>query len=254
MSKSADSAVQGRVVVVTGAATGLGLATAELLAHRGAVVTLVDVNGERLSAEASRLAGEGAAAEACVVDLTDQRRVVELIDGVVDRHGRIDGLVNLAALYQPCPIEEMSIDFWHKIIHSSLDSTFFTCQAVLPHMRKAGYGRIVNTSSGVVLMGGAGWGAYCAAKAGVIGFTRVLAREAGPAGITANVIMPGLIGTERALATLDKAEIDASVAMQSVQRLGEPVDIATAVAFLVGEESGFISGQTVNVGGGINYV
>lgn len=254
MSESAGSTVQGRVVVVTGAATGLGLSTAELLAQRGALVTLVDLDADRVTAEASRLAGEGAAAEAAVVDLTDQGQVGDLIAGVVSRHGRIDGLVNLAALYQPCPIEEMSVEFWHKIIQSSLDSTFFTCQAVLPHMRKRGYGRIVNTASGVVLMGGAGWGAYCAAKAGVIGFTRVLAREAGPAGITANVIMPGLIGTEQALKTLDKAEIEASIAMQSVQRLGVPIDIAMAIAFLVSEDSAFISGQTVNVGGGINYV
>jgi NAD(P)-dependent dehydrogenase (short-subunit alcohol dehydrogenase family) len=254
MSAAAGSTMEGRVVVVTGAATGLGLASAEVLAHRGATVTLVDLNGERVAAEANRLAGEGTLAEAQAVDLTDHEEVSRLIDGVVDRHGRIDGLVNLAALYQPCPIDQMSVDFWHKIIQSSLDTTFFTCQAALPHMTKAGYGRIVNTASGVVLMGGAGWGAYCAGKAGVIGFTRVLAREAGPAGVTANVIMPGLIGTEHALETLDKAEIDASIAMQSVQRLGEPVDIATAIAFLISDEAGFISGQTVNVGGGINYL
>src|SRR5437867_12012605 len=102
MSESAGATMQGRVVVVTGAATGLGLSTAEVLARRGAAVTLVDLNAERVTAEARRLADEGTAAEAQAVDLTDQGQVGDLIDGVVDRHGRIDGLVNLAALYQSC--------------------------------------------------------------------------------------------------------------------------------------------------------
>lgn len=254
MSAAQRRALKGQSIIVTGAAAGLGLATAELLAQLGVDVTMVDLNAERLNAEADRLAGAGHSVRARAVDLTDRAQVQDLVDGVASESGGIDGLVNLAALYQPCAIADMTVEFWHRIIHSSLDSTFFTCQAALPYMSKAGYGRIVNTASGVVLMGGAGWGAYCAAKAGVIGFTRVLAREAGPSGITANVVMPGLIATEHAMEALDDAAIEGLLAVQSIQRLGEPADIAHTVAFLLSSEAGFISGQTVNVGGGVNYV
>ncbi|WP_082946001.1 SDR family NAD(P)-dependent oxidoreductase [Mycobacterium sp. E1747] len=254
MSSSEAPSLENQSIIVTGAAAGLGLAAGELLAKRGAAVTLVDLNTAKVEAEAKRMADAGLNVDAQVVDLTDRDEVQGLMDGVAQRYGRIDGLVNLAALYQPCEISEMSVEFWHRIVQSSLDSTFFTCQAALPHMTKAGYGRIVNTSSGVVLMGGAGWGAYCAAKAGVIGFTRVLAREAGPAGITANVIMPGLIATEHALETLDEQAIQVTTAMQCVPRLGEPDDIAHPIAFLLSREAGFISGQTINVGGGMNYL
>ena len=251
---TASPAMAGKVVVVTGAAAGLGLATAEHLGQLGAAVVLVDMNAEGVKAEAARLAADGATVEAQVVDLTNYEQVETLIDGVVERHGRIDGLVNLAALYKQCPLEEMSPEFWHRIITSSLDSTFFTCQVAVRHMRAAGYGRIVNTASAALLMGGIGWGAYCAAKGGVIGFTRVLAREVGPDGITANVIMPGMIKTEHAFATLSQAEIDGTIAMQGVKRLGVPEDIATTIAFLVGDGSSFITGQTINVGGGMNYL
>jgi 3-oxoacyl-[acyl-carrier protein] reductase len=245
---------EGHVAIVTGAAQGLGLATAELLAASGAAVALFDLNQERVDAESARLASAGMAVESVAADLTDQDETHKAVSQVLDRHGRVDILVNLAAIYSFCSFEEMTFDYWHRTIAATLDTTFCCCKAVLPHMKAAGYGRIVNTSSGAVLMGAPETAPYTAAKAGIIGFSRVLAREVGPHGITVNVIMPGLIGTEHALESVDDAGRQATIAMQSVPRLGEPADIANAIAFLVSRESGFVTGQTVNVGGGINYI
>jgi 3-oxoacyl-[acyl-carrier protein] reductase len=240
---------------VTGAANGLGLATAELLLDRGATVALVDLDRERVEREAARLAAAGAPAHGFAADLTDLEQAGEMVDAVIDRYGRIDILVNLAGIYPAFPtFAETTPEFWRRVIAGSVDTTFCCCKAVLPHMTEAGYGRIVNTSSGVVLTGWAGNAAYTTGKAGIIGFTRVLAREVGPSGITANVIMPGMIATEHALQSMDEVATQAIIAQQSVPRLGEPIDIAHAVAFLVSDDASFITGQTLNVGGGINYV
>jgi 3-oxoacyl-[acyl-carrier protein] reductase len=121
-------------------------------------------------------------------------------------------------------------------------------------MRAANYGRIVNTSSGAFFLAGEGWAAYTAAKAGVIGFTRVLAREAGPHGITANTVMPGLILTENVEATVTRATMDETVERQCIGRVGRPEDIAHGVGYLVSPCAGFVTGQTLNIGGGINFV
>src|SRR5262249_43996258 len=154
-----------------------------------------------------------------------------IVEEVIGRHGRIDILANFAGITPLCRFADMTLDFWHRMLASHLDTTFNMCKAVVPHMIENGYGRIVNTSSGTVLMGFAGTAAYTAAKAGIIGFTRVLARELGPDGITANVIMPGLIPTEHAQTRNDGAR-EKIVSQQSVPRLGQPIDVASTLAFV----------------------
>lgn len=253
MTETDGAGFHDRVAIVTGGANGLGLACAELLLERGATVVMVDFDGDRLRAEVTRLRKAGLDCDGHEVDLADADQTDRMVAAVVERHGRIDILTNFAGITPFCRFADMTLDFWHRMLASHLDTTFNTCRVVVPHMSERGYGRIVNTSSGTVLMGFAGTAAYTAAKAGIIGFSRVLAREVGPDGITVNVLMPGLIPTEHAQ-TSDSSAQQAIVDRQSVPRLGEPADIAATVAFMVSAEAGFTTGQTFNVGGGINYV
>ena len=242
-----------QVAIVTGGAQGLGFAVAELLADAGATVVLFDRDRERLERARASLTDRGLSADAHVADLTREAEVNEAVARTAERHGRIDVLVNLAAIYPFLPFAETSLDDWHAVTQSSLDTTFLCCRAVVPLMQERGYGRIVNTSSSTFQTGQPGMAAYVAAKAGILGFTRVLAREIGASGVTANVIMPGLIETAQALATAPDVVFDQHIADQCVKRRGAPRDIAAAVAFLAGRDAGFITGQTLNVDGGLSH-
>ncbi len=248
----------GQVAVVTGAAQGLGLATSELLAAEGATVALVDLDGERAEGSARRITQAGGDAHAYRADLTQEKDVATLFASVLKHHRHIDILVNLAGIYPFVSLEETTLDIWRKVLAANLDSTFLCCRAAMPHMKERGYGRIVNTSSGTVVVGLGEVSAYVASKAGVIGFTRTVAREAGPAGVTANVIMPGLIATEHVLTMLDdEPATDAffaeTIEQQCVKRRGLPEDIAHGIAYLASREAGFITGQTLYIGGGYGF-
>ncbi len=248
----------GQVAVVTGAAQGLGLATSELFAAEGATVALVDLDGARAEASAESIRSSGGKAQAYTADLSKEADVSALVEQVLERHRQIDILVNLAGIYPFVPVEATTFELWHQVLAANLDSTFLCCRAVLPHMKERGYGRIVNTSSGTVVVGLGELSAYMASKAGAIGFTRSIAREAGPSGVTANVIMPGLIATEHVLTMLDdEAATDAffaeTVAQQCIKRRGLPEDIAHGIAYLACREAGFITGQTLYIGGGYGF-
>ncbi len=241
----------GRVAVVTGAARGLGRSFALRLAGEGAHVVVADIRDTTETVDLLRQHGRAPLGLHC--DVSSEEDVAALADAVIGRFGRCDILVNNAGIFRPAPFEELTLAQWRATLAVNLDAMFLTCRALVPHMRRRGWGRIVNIASnayGLVLEHCA---PFVASTAGVIGLTRVLATELGPAGITANAVLPGLTRTEATeLAARDGAvSFDDMVARQAVPRAGEVQDLAGIVCFLSSEDSSFMTGQSVVVDGGL---
>lgn len=238
---------------MTGAAQGLGYAAAARLAADGATVALLDRDGEKLRAAADALGAQGLTVLPHTVDLTDEEGVRAAVAAVLSAEGRIDVLVNNVGIYPHRPFEELTYAEWRRVLAVNLDSVFLCSHAVYPDMRKRGYGRIVNVSSSTFFIGYPGLAAYIASKGGIIGFTRALASEAGPYGITVNAVTPGLIATEGVLEGEEAGLFDEIVPEQALPRRGEPEDIAECIAYLASPAAGFITGQTINVDGGHRF-
>lgn len=232
--------LEGRVAIVTGAAQGIGRAIADKLHAEGASVAVVDINGEKADEVASEL--DGLAIHADVSSEGDANRMAR---ETLDRFGRIDVLVNAAAIVPFVAWDDVDFSYWRKIISVDLDGAYLVSRAVEGPMRDAGYGRIVQIASNAFLAGTPNMGPYLAAKGGVIGLTRALATELGKYGITANAVAPGITRTEGVLATPHEAAFDFVQSLQAIPRHGLPEDIAPVVAFLASEESGWITGQVV---------
>jgi NAD(P)-dependent dehydrogenase (short-subunit alcohol dehydrogenase family) len=245
--------LQGQTALVTGAARGLGYATARRLGADGARVALLDRDAVGLAAAVEGLGGEGIEALPFHVDLTDEDAVRESVAAVLDADGRIDVLVNNAGIYPHRPFEELTFAEWRNVLATNLDSVYLCTNAAYPSMRERGYGRIVNVSSATFFIGYPGLTAYITSKGGIIGFTRALASEAGPHGITVNAITPGLIATEGVLDGEEAGLFDEIVPEQAVPRRGEPEDIAECIAYLASPAASFITGQALNVDGGHRY-
>ena len=243
----------GQTAIVTGAAKGLGYATAARLAAEGAGVALFDRDEAALAGAADRLTAEGAKVKAHAVDVTDEDGVREAVAAVLAARSRIDVLVNNAGIYPHYPFEQLTYADWRRVLATNLDSVYLCSSAVYPAMRERGYGRIVNVSSATFFIGYPGLSAYVASKGGIIGFTRALASEAGTHGITVNAVTPGLIATEGVLGGEEAGLFDEIVPQQALGRRGEPEDIAECIAYLASPAAGFITGQTVNVDGGHRY-
>lgn len=236
-------------VVITGGAQGLGFATAERVASEGARIALIDMNGDGAAAAAEKLRAAGAEAESWQADVSDERAVNQTMAAVLDRFGGAQALINSCGIYPAVPFEETTIEHWRHVMAVNVESTFLCTQALWPAMKEAGYGRIVNFSSGTVLKGRTGMPAYVTSKAALIGFTRVMAKEGGEFGITVNAVAPGLIETEGVIGHMDHT-FDLVIAGQAVKRRGQPADIAEAIAYLASPDAGFITGQTLAVEGG----
>jgi NAD(P)-dependent dehydrogenase (short-subunit alcohol dehydrogenase family) len=243
-----------RVAVVTGGASGIGLAISERLASDGAAVAIFDLNGDAAKAAAAKIEAADGRAIGLTVSVTDRPRIEEAVGEVVDRLGTPLILVNNAGRESFVPFLDISLEHWNERIDVNLTGTFHCCQVVLPHMIEAGWGRIVNISSSSTHSGTPRMAAYVAAKSGVIGLTKCLALEFGPSGITVNTIPPGFIDTPmlRAAVAAGYIDMEASTKTTPVRRPGRPEDIAASCSFLCRDEASYITGQIIGVNGGRN--
>jgi 3-oxoacyl-[acyl-carrier protein] reductase len=238
----------GEIALVTGASRGIGAAIADQLAGLGATVIGTATSEAGAAAIGERLAAQGGAGRA--LDVTDGGAVDALIDAIGKQFGPLTILVNNAGITRDQLLMRMKDDDWQAIIDTNLSSVFRTSKAVLRGMMKARRGRIVNIASVIGLTGNAGQSNYAAAKAGIIGFSKSLAREVGSRGITVNVVAPGFIDTDMTRA-LPEAQREALLGQIALGRLGAAADIARAVAFLVGPSASYITGETLHVNGGM---
>lgn len=238
----------GRVAVVTGAAQGLGRAIAERLGAEGASVAAVDINGAGAEATA-RAIGDKAFAVPC--DIGDPAAVTALFDTVVQRAGKLDVLVNDAAIVPFVPWDELTFEEWRRVLRVNLDGLFLMCRAGSDLMRKTGYGRIVNIASNSIFAGTPNMAHYVASKGGVFSFTRALATELGAHKITVNSVCPGLTDTEGVQQTPHKEAFEFVEMLQAIKGRGMPADIVPAVAFLASEEAHWITGQALAADAGM---
>ena len=244
-----------RVAIVTGAARGIGAATAERLARDGFAVGVLDLDEAACEVVASRIRDAGARAVGVGVDVTDAARVEAGVARVADELGPPVVLVNNAGIIRDNLLFKMTEDDWDAVMAVHLRGAFLMTRACQAHMTEQRYGRIVNLSSSSA-QGNRGQANYSAAKAGLQGFTKTLAIELGKFGVTANAVAPGFVETEMTRATAERMRVSFedfvahSAAQIPVGRIGQPEDIAATIAFLVSEEAGFVSGQVVYVAGG----
>ena len=247
--------VQDRVALITGAAQGIGAATAARLAADGAKVAVADVNADAAQATAAAIVAAGGQAIGLACDVTDREQVQATVDAVAAEFGALHILVNNAGVLRDNLLFRMTDDDWSTVMNVHLRGAFLASQAAQKHMVAAKYGRIVSMSSTSAL-GNRGQANYATAKAGLQGFTKTLAIELGPFGITCNAIAPGFIETAMTKATAERIGSDIDAMRTSaekalpVRRGGVPDDIANAVAFFAGEESGYVTGQVLYVDGG----
>ncbi|HWI38276.1 MAG TPA: 3-oxoacyl-ACP reductase family protein [Burkholderiales bacterium] len=242
--------LQDRVAIVTGGGHGLGRAYARRLAEEGAQLVIAELDGpaaERVAAEVGGIAVH--------TDVADERSVNDMARRAVERFGRIDILVNNAAIFHTVPMsrapfDEIDPSEWDRMMAVNLRGTWFACRAVIPQMRKQQYGKIVNISSGTALKGTGSRIHYVTSKAGILGFTRTLAMEVGQDNICVNCIAPGSTLSEENPAESIVKYRQAAASTRALQRLQKPEDLVGAVAFFASADSDFITGQTLVVDGG----
>ena len=243
--------LENKVAVVTGASRGIGRAIAELLAQRGADV----VCGDKLSEQAQQTAADiakvtGRKTSGCLVDVADYKSAQDFINCAISEFGKVDILVNNAGITRDNLLTRIDEADWDIVLDVNLKGAFNCCKAIVRPMMKQHFGRIVNITSVVGLSGNAGQSNYAASKAGLIGFTKSLARELGSRNITVNAVAPGYITTALTDVLSEQIKSDA-VKSTPMGRLGTPEDVARAVAFLVSEDAAFITGQILSVDGGM---
>lgn len=242
----------GRVALVTGAAQGIGRAIAERLAQEGATVAAVDINKAGVEAMAKATAkATGGKTFAAPCDIGDAASVAALHKAVIDKAGKIDVLVNAAAIVPFVPWDQITFEEWRRVMRVNLDGLYLMCRASSDLMRKNQYGRIVNLSSNSIFAGTPNMAHYVASKGGVLTFSRALATELGGHKITVNCVCPGLTDTEGVRQTPHKEAFGFVEMLQAIKGRGTPKDIVPAVAFLASEEAHWITGQALAVDAGM---
>lgn len=239
-----------KVAIVTGGSNGIGKATVHKLASCGASIAIFDLDIEAAKEVQNTLLEKGTKCEVYKVNTADTSEVDAATEQVYETFGGIHILINNAGITRDASMKKMTTEQWQKVIDVNLTGVYNCTKAATKYMQQEGWGRIINASSVVAHYGNFGQSNYVATKAGVIGMTKVWAREFGRKGITVNAIAPGFINTEM-MKTVPQEYLDGLLAKTPLQRLGEVEDIANAYAFLASDEAAYITGTTLNVDGGL---
>lgn len=242
-----------RVAVVTGGASGMGLAIAQRLAANDRRVAVLDLDGDAAEQAAAGIRDTGGEATAATVDVSDRDAVGRALDHVRAELGPVEIMVTSAGLDQFVPFTEITPEMWDRVLAVNLTGTFHCLQAAVPDMIAGSWGRIVTISSSSTQSGAARMAHYVASKGGVIGLTKALAVELGPHGVTVNTIPPGAIDTPMSRRAQETGSLPSTEVVQRmipVRRMGTPDDIAAACVFLCSEDAGYITGQQINLNGG----
>jgi len=244
-----------KVAVITGGANGIGQAFAKRLAEDGVHVAIADVASGADTVKMIEAAGRKALA--CRCDVTSQDSIVAMAAEVHKTFGRCDILINCAGVYPQRAFDDMTFEDWRRVLSLNLDSCFLASKQFVPGMKQRGWGRIVNMASSTLGSVVSGFVHYMSSKAGIVGFTRAMASELGPYGITVNAISPGLTRSPGTLARKPRpgmadmeAEFNFAATMQAINRVEEPEDLVGTVSYLTSDDAAFITGQTLNVDGG----
>lgn len=246
----------GRVVIITGAGQGIGRVLAKSFAAMGAIPVIAELNeskGNDVLAEIRAAGGRGLVIK---TDVAGENSVEEMARKTIDAFGRIDVLINNAGIFSTLkvrPFEEIPLAEWEQVLRVNVTGVMLCSRAVSPFMRKAGWGRIINMSSGSVALGRPNYLHYTTSKSALIGMTRSMARELGRFGITVNAVMPGAVFTEIPRETVSPQQKEMIIGMQCIPRAETPEDLVSYILFLASEGSRFMTGQTVLVDGGASF-
>jgi 3-oxoacyl-[acyl-carrier protein] reductase len=242
--------LENRIALVTGGGRGIGRALVLALTAAGADVAVADIDGPSAEAVAGEVVALGRHGLAIVADVTSKPAVTAMVDTTVEKLGGLDILINNAGIFPIAPISALTEESWDRVMAINLKGVFLCSQAALGPMRHRGGGRIINMASVSGLVGAVGFAHYAASKAGVIGFTKSLAREVAPIGITANAIAPGIVGTDIAIHTFPSGALELYKSQVPLRRLGQPEDLTAITVFLASPDAAYITGQVFSIDGG----